>query len=414
MAHNFSPRSPNYTDDVPQCVPSGPSSYWPGTTDITDYGRIDIDIDTHISGKLSQLLSSPPNEPNAEPPADRERTWKIKLNIVIQVVGSRGDVQPFIALGNELQKYGHRVRLATHHVFEDFVRKSHLEFHPIGGDPAELMAYMVKNPGLIPKMSSLQAGDIPKKRAMIKEILEGCWNSCIQPDIKTGAPFVADAIIANPPSFGHLHCAQALGVPVHLMFTMPWSNTKAFPHPLANLKYKGTDPNLANYLSYNVVEFLTWQGIGDLVNKWRRETLELELVPAAEGPYLAKTLKIPFTYCWSPALVPKPADWHSHIDVCGFFFRDTPDFNPPDDLREFLDQGPPPIYIGFGSIVIDNPDNMTAIILSAIKSTGVRAIISRGWSKLDGEQLPNVFYLGDCPHEWLFQHVAAVIHHGGA
>lgn len=145
-------------------------------------------------------------------------------------------------------------------VFEDFVRKSSLEFHPIGGDPAELMAYMVKNPGLIPKMSSLQAGDIPKKRAMIKEILEGCWNSCIQPDINTGAPFVADAIIANPPSFGHLHCAQALGIPVHLMFTMPWSSTKAFPHPLANLKYKGTDPNLANYLSYNVVEFLTWQG----------------------------------------------------------------------------------------------------------------------------------------------------------
>ncbi|KAH6720229.1 sterol glucosyltransferase [Leptodontidium sp. MPI-SDFR-AT-0119] len=380
----------------------------------TDDGRIDIDIDTNISRKLSQLLSSPPYESNAEPPVDRERTWKTKLNIVIQVVGSRGDVQPFIALGNELQKYGHRVRLATHMVFEDFVRKSSLEFHPIGGDPAELMAYMVKNPGLIPKMSSLQAGDIPKKRAMIKEILEGCWNSCIQPDINSGAPFVADAIIANPPSFGHLHCAQALGIPVHLMFTMPWSSTKAFPHPLANLKYKGTDPNLANYLSYNVVEFLTWQGIGDLVNKWRRETLELEPVPAAEGPYLAKTLKIPFTYCWSPALVPKPADWHSHIDVCGFFFRDPPEYNPPDDLREFLDQSPPPIYIGFGSIVIDNPENMTAIIISAIKSTGVRAIISRGWSKLDGEKLPNVLYLGDCPHEWLFQHVAAVIHHGGA
>ncbi|PVH84848.1 glycosyltransferase family 1 protein [Cadophora sp. DSE1049] len=380
-----------------------------------DDGRIDIDIDTHLSRRLSRLLSRPPDEPALEESClNREWRWKIKLNIVIQVVGSRGDVQPFVALGNELQKYGHRVRLATHKVFQDFVHKSNLEFYPIGGDPAELMAYMVKNPGLIPKMSSLKAGDIPRKRAMIMDILDGCWRSCIQPDPETGAPFVADAIIANPPSFGHLHCAQALGIPLHLMFTMPWSSTRAFPHPLANLKYRGNDRKFANYLSYNVVEFLTWQGIGDLVNKWRRETLELEPVPAAEGPYLAKTLKIPFTYCWSPALVPKPSDWHSHIDVCGFFFRDPPDYKPPDDLRDFLAAGPPPIYVGFGSIVIDNPQNMTAIIIAGIKRTGVRAIVSRGWSKLDGEKLPNVLYLGDCPHEWLFQHVSAVIHHGGA
>ncbi|CRK46158.1 hypothetical protein BN1723_016650, partial [Verticillium longisporum] len=91
------------------------------------------------------------------------------------VVGSRGDVQPFVALGNELQRHGHRVRLATHDTFADFVRKSGLEFYPIGGDPTELMAYMVKNPGLMPSMKSLRAGDIQKKRTMIAEMLEGCW-----------------------------------------------------------------------------------------------------------------------------------------------------------------------------------------------------------------------------------------------
>jgi UDP:flavonoid glycosyltransferase YjiC (YdhE family) len=179
---------------------------------------------------------------------------------VIQVVGSRGDVQPFVALGNELQKHGHRVRIATHNMFENFVRQSGLEFFAIGGDPAELMAYMVKNPGLIPKAKSVRAGEIQRKRAMIAEMLDGCWNSCIQPDTLTKAPFVADAIIANPPSFAHIHCAQALGVPVHLMFTMPWSTTRAFPHPLANMKYSGTDLTFGNYLSYSIVDFLTWQG----------------------------------------------------------------------------------------------------------------------------------------------------------
>ncbi|KAJ7176591.1 UDP-glucose,sterol transferase [Mycena filopes] len=384
------------------------------TTHVRDDGRIDVDLDSSL-GKTLSLFAHPPEyllEPiYTEPP--RGRAWCIKLNIVIQVVGSRGDVQPFVALGNELQKHGHRVRLATHNVFEDFVIKSGLDFFPIGGDPAALMAYMVKNPGLIPNMKSLRFADIQDNRSMVAEMLDGCWRSCIEPDPVSHAPFVADAIIANPPSFAHVHCAQALGIPVHLMFTMPWSGTRAFPHPLANIKHSQTEPGLANYMSYGVVEFLTWQGLGDVINKWRR-SIDLEPVPVTEGPGLVDKLNVPFSYCWSPALVAKPLDWASHIDVCGFFFRDPPDYTPPADLEAFLRAGPPPVYIGFGSIVIDDPAQMSAILLAAIQATGVRAIISRGWSKLDGPALPNVLYIGDCPHEWLFQHVSVVVHHGGA
>lgn len=175
-------------------------------------------------------------------------------------MGSRGDVQPFIAFGNELQKHGHRVRIATHDQFENFVRQSNLEFYPIGGDPAELMAYMVKNPGLIPSMKTLKGGEIQRKRFMVAEMLDGCWKSCINADTKSGDPFVADVIIANPPSFAHIHCAQALGIPLHLCFTMPWSPTKAFSHPLANLKNSSVDVETGNYLSYLLVEWMTWQG----------------------------------------------------------------------------------------------------------------------------------------------------------
>ncbi|KAF4543392.1 uncharacterized protein LTHEOB_91 [Lasiodiplodia theobromae] len=382
---------------------------------LPDDGRINVDLDSKAARTLSRLILQPPKDlPDAIPDYHTLKgAWKLPLNIVVQVVGSRGDVQPFIALGNELQKHGHRVRLATHNVFEDFVRKSGLEFYPIGGDPTELMAYMVKNPGLIPNMKSLRGGDIQKKRVMVKEMLEGCWLSCIEPDTKTQEPFVADAIIANPPSFAHIHCAEALGIPVHLMFTMPWTSTKAFPHPLANIKCSTIDKSTQNFLSYGIVEWLTWQGLGDIINKWRHD-LDLDPVPATEGPLLAETLKIPFTYCWSPALVPKPADWSHHIDVCGFFFRSPPAYQPPPDLDAFLRSGPPPVYIGFGSIVLDDPQRVSATILSAVRTTGVRAIISRGWSKLDGAPDPNVLFLGDCPHEWLFQHVAAVVHHGGA
>jgi UDP:flavonoid glycosyltransferase YjiC (YdhE family) len=103
-------------------------------------------------------------------------------------------------------------------------------------------------------------------------------------------------------------------------------------------------------------------------------------------------------------------------DVCGFFFRDPPDYLPPPELVKFLQDGSPPIYIGFGSIVIQDPVKMTTMLLEAIRISGVRAIISRGWSGL-GEGLPStadVLFVGGCPHEWLFQRVAAVVHHGGA
>lgn len=229
---------------------------------------MEIDCSSRLVRSLT-LLHQPPHQqppvtllaehaaPTAEPPTT---AWATRLNIVIQVVGSRGDVQPFVALGTELQRYGHRVRLASHDVFDGFVRQAGLEFYPVGGNPAELMSYMVKNPGLIPSMKSLAAGEIQKKRDMVEGMLGKFWDSCLQNDPVTGDPFVADAIIANPPSFAHIHCGQALGVPVHLMFTMPWSGTRSFPHPLANLTNVGEDAATVNYISYDVVEWMTWQG----------------------------------------------------------------------------------------------------------------------------------------------------------
>ncbi|KAH6670812.1 hypothetical protein B0J14DRAFT_545439 [Halenospora varia] len=203
------------------------------STNITDDGRIDVSVDSRLARTLSRLIPNQRGCLHSAPNLPPEVDWRVKLNIVIQVIGSRGDVQPFVALGQELQKHGHRIRLATHDVFEDFVRSAGLEFYPTGGDPAELMAYMVKNPGLIPNLTSVRAGKIQRKRVMIQEMLHGCWNSCLEPDQRTKDPFVADAIIANPPSFAHVHCAQALSIPVHLIFVriiayLAESATKAY------------------------------------------------------------------------------------------------------------------------------------------------------------------------------------------
>lgn len=168
----------------------------------------------------------------AKAPTPKQATTErpLPLNIVIHVVGSRGDVQPFVALGRVLrEEFKHRVRLATHPVFKDFVEENGLEFFNLGGDPAELMAFMVKNPGLMPGNEALKEGQIGLRRKAMLEIMQRSWRSCFEKgdgtdesSTQSGAnsvPFVADAIIANPPSFGHIHCAERLGIPLHMMFT---------------------------------------------------------------------------------------------------------------------------------------------------------------------------------------------------
>ncbi|KAL8672422.1 MAG: hypothetical protein Q9224_007577, partial [Gallowayella concinna] len=202
-------------------------------------------------------------------PVASQTTPKPKLNIVVMVIGSRGDIQPFLKLGKLLkEEHGHRVRIATHPAFKTFVEQdSGLEFFSVGGDPAELMAFMVKNPGLVPSLSTVKAGEIGRKRDSMFEMFKGFWRACINATddehnpanrsmMEAWNPFVADAIIANPPSFAHVHCAERLGIPLHLMFTFPYSPTQQFPHPLANIKTTNVDTNYTNFMSYPLVEMM--------------------------------------------------------------------------------------------------------------------------------------------------------------
>ncbi|EOA90085.1 glycosyltransferase family 1 protein [Exserohilum turcica Et28A] len=355
---------------------------------------------------------------------------RVKLNIVIIIIGSRGDIQPFIRIAKILQEdYGHRVRLATHPAFKDFVEKeSGLEFFSVGGNPAELMAFMVKNPGLIPNIETIKEGEIGRRRSQMYDMFQGMWRACINAtDDETDvtnvkmmgdkAPFVADAIIANPPSFAPQHIAEKVGIPLHMMFTFPYTPTTHFPHPLANIKASNVEATYSNFMSYPLVEMMMWQGLGDLINRFRTQVLHLEEVSRLWAPGQLYRLKVPYTYLWSPGLIPKPKDWGPEIDISGFVFLDlASSFTPPDELKKFLDDGPPPVYIGFGSIVVDDPDEFTKLIFEAVKQVGCRALVSKGWGGFgsNADCPENVFMLENTPHDWLFPRCSAVVHHGGA
>ena len=163
------------------------------------------------------------------------------------------------------------------------------------------------------------------------------------PSVAKARPFIADCIIANPPSFAHIHCAEKLGIPLHIMFTMPYSPTQAFPHPLANIQ-SSADPQLTNYMSYAMIELLSWQGIGDIVNRFRAKCLGLDPISLVDGPGMLQRLQVPHTYCWSPAVIPKPRDWGADVSIAGFYFLASNAYTPDADLQAFLDAGPRCVY----------------------------------------------------------------------
>ncbi|KAI5003601.1 hypothetical protein ZWY2020_030761 [Hordeum vulgare] len=329
-----------------------------------------------------------------------------KLKIAILVVGTRGDVQPFIALAKRLQEFGHHVRLASHVNFRTFVKSAGVDFYPLGGDPRIMAQYMTKNKGFLMAAPT----EISVQRKQVKEIIFSLLPACTEPDLDTGIPFRAQAIIANPPALGHLHIAEALGVPLHIFFTFPWTPTNEFPHPLART------PQSATYrLSYLIVDLIIWWGTRGFINDFRKK---LNLSPIAYfSTYHGSISHLPTGYMWSPHLMPKPNDWGSLVDVVGYCFLNLgTKYQPPPELSQWLEQGSKPIYIGFGSMPLDDEKKVSTIILDALRETGQRGIISRGWGDLGSfSEVPgDVFILEDCPHDWLFPRCTAVVHHGGA
>jgi len=341
------------------------------------------------------------------------------LNIVILIVGSRGDVQPFVSFSLGLKALGHNVRICSHTKFLNFVRGQGLDYYPLRGDPETLMKFMSEHPD----MMATDPKDIAAQTNTLKEIFDSVYLACTTPTRRSGnATFVPDVIISNPPVAVHVHTAEKLHIPLQIMFTMPWSTTKDYRHPFACFGpmklIKG------NRESYAHIDRLIWTGQAPIINKYRNS---IGLPSIVNGLVIIEKLRVPQTYCMSPHLAAKPTDWGPHIDVVGFWFLDlTSSFNPREKvpaLVDFLEAGPKPFYIGFGSIVVENPKKLSKLVIQAIENARspdgqpVRAIVHQGWARL-GEGLEtseNIFLLDKpVPHDWLFPLCSSCCHHGGA
>lgn len=338
---------------------------------------------------------------NFKPPAG--------LRITCLTIGSRGDVQPYIALCKGLIEEGHKPRIATHAEFGPWIEKHGIEFVSVGGDPAELMRICVEN-GMFTYSFLKEATS--KFRTWIDDLLISAWKACQDSDI----------LIESPSAMAGIHIAEALGIPYFRAFTMPWTRTRAYPHAFAvpEHKYGGA----YNYLSYVMFDNVFWKGISGQVNRWRKRDLNL----GSTNLERMQQNKVPFLYNYSPYVVPPPLDYSDWVRVTGYWFLDEgAGFQPAQELVDFMAtarrDGKKLVYIGFGSIVVADPAALTRTVVDAVVKADVRCVLSKGWSdrlgdpsaqKVEVPLPPEIFQIKSAPHDWLFKQMDAAVHHGGA
>jgi sterol 3beta-glucosyltransferase len=328
------------------------------------------------------------------------------MRIAIIAMGTRGDVQPYLALGKGLAAAGHFVRLITHENFEKLVTAHGLEFCPVKGNVQEVM----ESPEIRKLLEQGNFLAINKYTAKIVQDISIDWArdglvACQGMDLLIAG--VGGLYLA-------ISLAEKLRIPFMQAYIFPFTPTKAFPAillPQSISRLGGT----VNRLSHHLFRQIMWQGFQKADRLARQQVLSLPPAPFF-GSYNSPILReYPTLYGFSSSVIPQPADWHN-TQVTGYWFLDeAADWTPPEALLDFLDCGAPPVYIGFGSMGSRNPEQTADLVLQAIEMTGQRAILQSGWGGLSKNDLPDtVFVVDSISHSWLFPRVAAVVHHGGA
>ncbi|HXZ84940.1 MAG TPA: glycosyltransferase [Myxococcota bacterium] len=331
------------------------------------------------------------------------------MRVCILTLGSRGDVQPYVALARGLRAAGYDAALCAAPSFRSLVESHGVEWRSFDtGDPRELI-HSEQGRALVAGMAN-PVRLVRELIRLLEPLLEKGYTEACQNTADADALLVAPTV---------LPLAQALqrkrGVPIAGAFLQPAHATREFPswilpEPPRWLPFRGALCRLSARLG--------WELLFRVARRAYDEALARVFgLPPAGNPFRAlERERWPTLYGFSSSVVPRPADWGPQIEVTGYWFLERdPRWRPPAALEAFLDAGPPPICVGFGSMPSQDPAALARLVVRALELAGRRGLLLSGWGALaDVELPPSVLALEAAPHDWLFPRVAAVVHHGGA
>lgn len=325
------------------------------------------------------------------------------MKVVVVAPGSRGDVQPFVALGARLRAGGDEVCLVTHPRFRAVVERHDLQFSPLRGEPEA----MFRDPATAGVAAS---GRNPLRyvralRRALHHIIEGGMDDARQ--ALDGTDVVLNGGLWAVPGY---YVARSLGVRSVAAAVQPLGRTRTFPNVMLPVEHL---PPIANLASHALVEQAVWRVFRGPITRWLQR--QHAAAPPIAGPFREWHLSgYPRLFGFSPTVVPRPIDWPPSDHVTGAWLL-PPERELPRRVEEFLGAGSRPIYVGFGSMAVEDAAAMTRIVLAAVRRVGARAILGTGWGGLRGDLTANdVLVVDDIPHGALFPRMAATVHHGGA
>lgn len=322
------------------------------------------------------------------------------MHLTLLTSGSRGDVQPYLALAKALNAAGHQARLIAPLNFEKLATQHNIEFAPMRANFEEL----------------LQGGSLMNSRTNPLKLFKA-MQDLIMPLVETMRDDVwngtegTEGLISHMAMVGTTQIiSEARAIPHLTSALVPLLPSKAHPSPLwFSQKSLGGWYNKA---TAQLVTSMVWKMLAPIINKGRQD---FGLPSQSRREYFALLENVPSLTAISPSVFSRPADYPTNAHVSGYWFLDEPDWQPPASLQEFLAKGEPPVYIGFGSMTGFNAEQTGQLVLEALRLSGARAVLAAGWGGMKLENLPsNVYLLDSAPHSQLFPLMAAAVHHGGA
>jgi sterol 3beta-glucosyltransferase len=321
--------------------------------------------------------------------------------VLIVAAGSRGDVAPPAGVGARLRQAGYAVTMAADKAFAELIEDAGLEFRPLIGDmhaatDSELHAGTARD------------GAVSRSGAKLLKAAKQFIRDLNVDVAGIAADQVPDIVLLNPLGSAAYHVAEAHGIPSVGLHLQPQQPTAELP-PIVFGRSLGSVGNRAAGRLTRLAERIYFAGINDI-------RAEHGLPPTT----LAATRRRQAAEHWpilhgiSRHVVPRPRDWRPGLDIVGYWWPPIPsNWTPPEELRRFLDAGPPPVFVGFGSTNPGDREHLSDTVTTALRLAGQRGIIQAGWADLAASD-DNMLTIGDVPHAWLFPRMAAVVHAAGA